>query len=497
MTLKFATTADAPESATTPCIIVGLYEGRELTRAAARVDERSGGAIKRLLESGDATGKPGSSTLLFGLSNIAAPRVLVVGLGEQKKFDTAAFHRAANDSARALKNLPIEAAVSYLTEIDVAGRDSAWKLRAAALAADQQAYRYTATFKPKEAAQPPQLASIAFAVPADAANAARALDEAAAIAKGVRFARELGNLPPNICNPAWIAAQAKQIADEHAGVTLEVLEREDMRKLGMGSLLGVAQGSAHPPKLIVLRWQGKDDTAKPYALVGKGITFDSGGISLKPGAGMEEMKFDMCGGAGMLGTFLAAVELKLPLNLVCVVPAVENMPDGNAYRPSDILTSMSGITIEVLNTDAEGRLILCDALTYVQKFDPEVIIDAATLTGACVVALGKHASGLMTQDDELAEQLLAAGTATHDRAWRLPLWDEYQGQLDSGFADIANIGGKYGGAITAGCFLSRFTNGRRWAHLDIAGTAWDEGRKGLATGRPVSLLTQYLIDRSA
>ncbi|MEP7043300.1 MAG: leucyl aminopeptidase [Dokdonella sp.] len=495
MTLKFSLTADAPESAATPCIVVGLYEDRVLTSAAARVDDKSGGAIKRLIDSGDATGKPGSTTLLFDVANIAATRVLVVGLGEQKKFDAAGFNRAATDAARVLKTLPIDAAISYLADVDVPGRDAAWKLRTAALAADQQAYRYTATFKPKEAAKTPQLDAIAFAAPTKDAKAERALIEAGAIANGVRFARELGNLPPNVCNPAWIATQAKQIADAHAGVTLEVLEREDMQKLGMGSLLGVARGSANPPKLIVLQWQGKDDKSKPYVLVGKGITFDSGGISLKPGAGMEEMKFDMCGAAGVLGAFVAAVELKLALNLVCIVPAVENMPDGNAYRPSDILTSMSGLTIEVLNTDAEGRLILCDALTYAQKFDPEVIIDAATLTGACVVALGKHASGLMTKDDELADQLLAAGTVTHDRAWRLPLWDEYQSQLESGFADVANIGGKYAGAITAGCFLARFTNGRRWAHLDIAGTAWDEGRKGLATGRPVPLLTQYLIDR--
>ncbi len=374
------------------------------------------------------------------------------------------------------------------------GRDLAWKLRTAALAADSQAYRYTATFKPKETPKAPQIEAIAFAAGADRSD--RALGEAAAIAAGVRFARELGNLPPNICNPAYLAAEAKKLADAHAGVALSVLEREDMAKLGMGSLLGVAQGSANAPKLIVLQWKGGGD-ARPYALVGKGITFDTGGISIKPGAGMEEMKFDMCGAAGVLGTFLAAVELKLPINLVCIVPAVENMPDGNAYRPSDILTSMSGLTIEVLNTDAEGRLILCDALTYAQSFDPQVIIDAATLTGACVVALGKHASGLMSKDDELAEQLLAAGNLTHDRAWRLPLWDDYQNQLDSGFADVANIGGKYAGAITAGCFLSRFVNGRRWAHLDIAGTAWEEGRKGLATGRPVPLLTQYLIDRSA
>ena len=493
MTLKFSIAADAPEAAAVPSIVVGVYEDRSLTPSALRIDERSGGALTRLLESSDANGKAGSVAALFHLPNIVSPRVVLAGLGEQKKLDAAAYYRAVTESARALKSMPIDSALSFLTDVDVPGKDTAWKLRTAALAADAQAYRYTATFKPKKDAEPKQLATIAFAAADDDANR-RALAQAEAIANGVRFAKELGNLPPNICNPAYIAAQAKHIADTHPGVSLDVLERDDMAKLGMGSLLGVAQGSAHPPKLVVLQWNGGGD-AKPYALVGKGITFDTGGISLKPGAGMEEMKFDMCGAAGVLGAFVAAVELNLPLNLLCIVPAVENMPDGNAYRPSDILTSMSGLTIEVLNTDAEGRLILCDALTYAQKFDPEVIIDAATLTGACVVALGKHASGLMTKDDELAEQLLAAGTLTHDRAWRLPLWDDYQGQLESGFADVANIGGKNAGAITAGCFLARFTNGRRWAHLDIAGTAWDEGRKGLATGRPVPLLVQYLIDR--
>jgi leucyl aminopeptidase len=498
MTLTFSTTTGTPETLATPCLVVGLFESGRFDPAAERVDAASGGALSRLRESGDATGKAGSSTLLFALPGVAAERVLVVGLGEQAKFDTAAFHRAVSDGAKALAKLPVEAAASFLTMLEVPGRDTAWKLRTAALAADQHAYRYTATFKPKakDAPKKPELGAIHFAVPEADAACARALDEARAMASGVRFARELGNLPPNICNPAWVAAQAKAIADRHAGVQLQVLERDDMATLGMGSLLGVASGSANPPKLVVLRWNGGGD-ARPYALVGKGITFDSGGLSLKPGAGMEEMKFDMCGAAGVLGAFLAAVELKLALNLVCVVPAVENMPDGNSYRPSDILTSLSGLTIEVLNTDAEGRLILCDALTYTaQTFDPEVIIDAATLTGACVVALGKHASGLMTKDEDLAAELLAAGEATHDRAWRLPLWDEYQSQLESGFADVANIGGKYAGAITAGCFLARFTNGRRWAHLDIAGTAWDEGRKGLATGRPVRLLTQYLIDRA-
>ncbi|HSE13506.1 MAG TPA: leucyl aminopeptidase [Rudaea sp.] len=492
MTIKFSLTSDSAESAATPCVVVGVFEERMLTVAAARIDERSGGAIKRLIEAGDVSGKSGTSQLLFGLPNVAAPRVLVIGLGEQKKFDAARYQRACGEAARVLKGLPIDSAVSYLTEVEVPGKDAAWAVRTAALASDAQAYKYSATFKPREKSKTPELSALTFAAHS---NSAAALGTAEAIAKGVRFARELGNLPPNICNPAYIADQAQKLAQEHPGVTCEILEEADMRKLGMGALLGVSQGSANAPKLIVLQWRGGGENDKPYALVGKGITFDTGGISIKPSAGMEEMKFDMCGGGGMLGTFLSAVELKVRLNLVCIVPAVENMPGGKAQRPSDVVTTMSGQTVEVLNTDAEGRLILCDALTYVQKFKPQVIIDAATLTGACVVALGKHASGLMSRDDALVADLLAAGEATLDRAWRLPLWDDYQSQLETGYADIANIGGKYAGAITAGCFLSRFTEGYRWAHLDIAGTAWEDGRKGSATGRPVPLLVQYLLDR--
>jgi leucyl aminopeptidase len=493
MTLSFELTQDAPETCAAPCIVAGVFEDGTLSAAAARIDEKSGGAIRRLYAAGDITGKPGSSSTLFALAGIAAPRVLVVGLGDTKKFDAARFARANTEAARALKGLPLDRAVSYLTELDVPGKDAAWKVRSAALASDAQAYKYTATFKPKPKATRPEFSAIAFAAPASAAGA---LAQAAAIAKGVRFARELGNLPPNICTPAYIAERAQKLAQEHPGVTCEVLEEEQMQKLGMGALLGVAMGSANAPRLIALQWNGAGE-AQPHALVGKGVTFDSGGINIKPSAGMEEMKFDMCGAAGVLGAFLAAVEMKLKLNLVCVVPAVENMPGGRAQRPSDVVTTMSGQTVEILNTDAEGRLILCDALTFVQKFAPQVIVDAATLTGACVVALGKHASGLMTQDDALANELIAAGEATLDRAWRLPLWDDYQSQLDTGYADVANIGGKYAGAITAGCFLARFTEGFRWAHLDIAGSAWDEGRKGSATGRPVPLLAQWLMDRAA
>lgn len=492
MTVQFSLSSNAPESAATPVAVVGVYENGILTSAAARIDTAANGAIKRLVEAGDITGKVGNVVTLLHLAGIAAARVLVVGLGAQKSFDAARYQRVTLEAARAIGRLPVTEAASWLPEVDVPGRDTAWKLRVAALATDHAAYRYTATVKPRDKSQP-ELAAISFAGPAESEGG---LAQARAIAEGVRFARELGNLPPNICNPNYIADQARAFAEKHEGVTYEALDRADMEREGFGSLLAVARGSANEPRLVILQWNGGKEGDRPYAFVGKGITFDTGGISIKPGPGMEEMKFDMGGAAGVLGAFVAAVEMKLPVNLVCVVPAVENMPDGNSYRPGDVLTSLAGITIEVLNTDAEGRLILCDALTYTGKrFDPHTMIDAATLTGACVVALGKHASGLMTKDESLSAELLAAGETTLDRAWRLPLWDDYQSQLESGFADVANIGGKYAGAITAGCFLARFTEGRRWAHLDIAGTAWDEGRKGLATGRPVPLLAQWLLDR--
>ncbi len=494
MTLQFSLDTAAPETVDTACVLVGVYEHGVLTSAAAQLDNAASGLIKRQVESGDISGKAGSSTLLFAPAGVAAKRVLVVGLGTQKSFDAARFQKVNMEAARALGRLPVADAVSYLTEVDVPGRDSAWRVRIAALASDHAAYRYTATFKPRDKSKQPELNALTFAAGADAQGG---LDQAVAIADGVRFARELANLPPNICNPAYIAAQAQAFADTQDKVSCTVLDDVEMGKLGFGSLLAVARGSINKPRLIALEYKGGSDGDKPYAFVGKGVTFDSGGISLKPGAGMEEMKFDMGGAAGVLGAFVAAVKMGLPLNLVCVVPSVENMPDGDSYRPSDVLTSLSGLTIEVLNTDAEGRLILCDALTWTaQTYKPQALIDAATLTGACVIALGKHATGLMSKHDDLAAELIAAGEETLDRAWRLPLWDDYQTQLDSGFADVANIGGKGAGAITAACFLSRFTDGQRWAHLDIAGTAWDEGRKGLATGRPVALLAQWLLDRA-
>ena len=490
MTLEFRLNRPDPTAADLDCVVVGLYADGSLSPSGEAVDRAAEGKLSALARRGDVGGKHGNTTLLPDLPGLKAPRVLVVGLGDRAKFAVPQYLKAVADAVRALRSGPSRRALFTLNELDVPGRDAAWALRQAVIAADHAAYAYTATH-----GRPAPEGLRQLELRGDERALATELARGVAIAAGVELARELGNLPPNICNPGYLADTARRIAGEEAGVTAEVLERADMEKLGMGSLLAVARGSANPPRLVVLRYQGAGE-ARPYALVGKGITFDTGGINLKVQGGIEEMKFDMCGAASVFGAFLATARMRLPVNLVMVVPAVENMPDADAYRPSDILTSMSGKTIEVGNTDAEGRLILCDALTYVQRFEPQAIVDVATLTGACVVALGKFAAGLMSKHDDLAGELLAAGETVFDRAWRLPLWDEYQTQLESAFADVYNIGGKNAGAITAGCFLARFTEGQRWAHLDIAGVSNGEGRKGLATGRPVGLLTQWLIERA-
>ena len=489
MSLDFRLNRPDPATADHDCVVVGLYADGTLSPSAKAIDAASGGKLAALAGRGDLSGKTGSTAVLHDLAGVKAPRVLVVGLGEPAKFGVPQYLKAVGDAVRALRAGPVRRALLTLAELDVPGRDAGWNVRQAAVAADHAAYAYTH----HRATKAPEGVK-AIDIAADAAHEAE-LARGIAIAAGVELARELGNLPPNVCNPGYLAETARRIAAENENVTVEVLERADMEKLGMGSLLAVARGSANPPRLVVLRYNGAGD-AKPYALVGKGITFDTGGINLKVQGGIEEMKFDMCGAASVFGGFLAAARMKLPLNVVMVVPAVENMPDADAYRPSDVLTSMSGKTIEVGNTDAEGRLILCDALTYVQRYEPQAIVDVATLTGACVIALGKHAAGLMSKHDDLADELLAAGNTVHDRAWRLPLWDDYQSQLESAFADVYNIGGKAAGTITAGCFLARFTEGQRWAHLDIAGVSNAEGRKGLATGRPVGLLAQWLIDQA-
>ncbi len=491
MSLQFSLNPTPPAAAEIDCVVVGAYADGALTPAASAIDAASGGRLGALLARGDLSGKTGKTALLHDLPGITAPRVLVVGLGEVGKFGVPQYLKAVADAARALKTGAVTSALFTLTEVAVKGRDAAWNIRQAVIAADHACYRYLATLGAKNKKRDEKgLLRVAIAG-ADAA----ALAQGIAIAEGVQFTRELGNLPPNICNPAHLAEQAQAVAAQHAGADCEILDEAAMEALGMGSLLAVARGSAQRPRLVVLKWNGGGD-AKPYVLVGKGITFDTGGVNLKTQGGIEEMKYDMCGAAAVLGTFVAAVGMRLPVNLVCIAAAVENAIDGNSYRPSDVITSMSGKTIEVGNTDAEGRLILCDALTYAQRFEPAALVDMATLTGACVVALGKYATGVMTKSHhDLARELLDAGETVFDRGWQLPLWDEYQPMLDSAFADVYNIGGRWAGAITAGCFLSRFTDGQRWVHLDIAGSASNDGKMGMATGRPVGMLSQWLLDR--
>ena len=497
MSLEFSVNRATAASCATDCVVVGAFADATFTPSAQAIDSAAGGALRALASRGDLDGKTGKTAMLHDLPRVAAPRVLVVGLGDPAKFGVPQYLKAVGDAARALKTGPVSSALFTLSEVPVPGHDSAWNIRQAAIAADHACYRYTATLGAKHKRRAETgLKALAIQGSASGAGDDAALAQGQAIAAGVAFARELGNLPPNVCNPAYVARQGREFAARVGGkVSCEVLDRAQMEALGMGSLLAVSQGSSNPPQLVVMKYDGAASDAKPYVLVGKGITFDSGGLNLKTQGGIEDMKYDMCGAATVLGTFVAAVGMQLPVNLVCIAAAVENMPDGNSYRPSDVLTSMSGKTIEVGNTDAEGRLVLCDALTYAQRFEPQALLDVATLTGACMVALGKYAAGLMSKHDDLSAELVAAGEATFDRAWPLPLWDEYQPMLDSQFADVYNIGGRWAGAITAGCFLSRFTEGQRWAHLDIAGVANADGKMGMATGRPVGMLSQWLLDR--
>ena len=492
--MKFSTKRGSPEKRATPCIAVGVYAGRKLSAAAETLDRASRGNLAEVLRRGDMEGKLGATLLLYRIPGVAAERVLLVGLGTEADLREREYRDAVRAAVKAAQDTGAATATLCFTEIRANRRDAAWKARQVALVAAECAYRFD--YMKSKKSEPRPLANIVLLTAArDAGAAARGLREGGAVGAGASLAKDLGNLPGNVCTPAFLAEQARKIAREWK-LGVEVLERKDMEKLGMGSLLSVAQGSRQPPKLIVLNYAGGAKKAKPVVLVGKGITFDTGGISLKPGAEMDEMKFDMCGAASVLGTLRACAEMKLKLNVVGIIPTTENMPGGAATKPGDIVTSLSGQTIEVLNTDAEGRLILCDALTYAERFEPAAVVDIATLTGACVIALGHVASGLYSNKEALARELLAAGDEAYDRAWHMPLWDDYQEQLKSNFADMANIGGRPAGSITAACFLSRFAKKFDWAHLDIAGTAWKSGKDKGATGRPVALLTRFLMKRA-
>jgi len=490
--MKLSLNDSTPRDITTDCLVLGFAEGGELTPSAQAIDEVSAGALTRMLQSGDIETGIGKTHYLHNVPGLKASRILAVGFGKHDKLDLPRFDRACLAAGRALRDHPLTRCHVALHELEFEGSDAGRRLRQAALAIHRANYLYTVT-KPRKDDAPVPLQSASFQ---GGAALQGALDEAEAFALGFEKARILGDLPANICNPAYLAQEATAIAAQFANVSLEILEESDMSELGMDALLGVSRGSSNRARLIVLSYSGAAADQRPVALIGKGVTFDSGGLSLKSGENMMQMKYDMCGAAGVIGAFVACARMQLAVNVVCIVAAVENMPDGDAYRPGDVLTSMSGKTIEVLNTDAEGRLVLCDALTFSERFDPEVVIDVATLTGACVVALGHHATGLMSNDDALAGELTAAGDAIVDRAWRLPLWEEYQSQLDSPFADMKNVGGMPAGVLTAGCFLSRFAEDQRWAHLDVAGSAWKWGGDDGATGRPVGLLAQFLLNRA-
>ncbi len=480
----------------TDCLVLGVFEAGSLPAATAAVDKASGGHLKKTLARAGFAGQADKTLVLFDIPGAGCDRLLLVGLGKQADFDLRAYRKAATAAARALAELDIKDAVSHLAQLPAKDLDAYWKARHLLEASEAALYRFD-LYKSGKRAPKAKLAKITLAAGgnAETRQLRQGLEHGAAISAGVALARELGNLPGNVCTPAYLAQQARALAKQQPRIKVSVLEEAQMKKLGMGALLSVSRGSRQPAKLIIMEYKGGKAGEKPHVLVGKGITFDSGGISIKPGAQMDEMKFDMCGAASVLGTLKTAALLNLKINIVGAIAASENLPDGNASKPGDIVTTMSGQTVEILNTDAEGRLVLCDTLTYIERFKPASVVDIATLTGACVIALGAHASGLLTQDEELARRLLAAGEQTGDRAWRLPLWDEYQEQLNSNFADMANIGGREAGTITAGCFLSRFTKSYRWAHLDIAGTAWLGGAQKGGTGRPVPLLTQYLLNQ--
>ncbi|TDQ36161.1 leucyl aminopeptidase [Thiopseudomonas denitrificans] len=494
--MDFSVTLEPVQQLETGTLVLGIGEDLALSPAGRQLDQASAGALTRLLESGDIQGKAGQILLVQGLTGAAARRILLVGLGKEPQLADRHLRRIMSSVLAQLKPLNSEQATLVLDSLQVKGRSSA---STAALACETLAsglYSFD-QFK-SEKAEPAKLEHIELLT--DAANeqeVRQACAETRAIVAGMQVTRDLGNLPPNICHPRYLAERAREMAANNPALTVEVLEEKQLEELGAGALLAVARGSDQPPRMIVLNYRGADENRQPNVLVGKGITFDTGGISLKPGAGMDEMKYDMCGAATVLGVMTAALELQLPINLIGVLTCAENMPSGGASRPGDIVTSMSGQTVEILNTDAEGRLVLCDALTYVKRFNPASVVNIATLTGACIVALGDKTSGLMGNNDELIGQLLAAGKQAGDIAWQLPLFDDYQEQLDSPFADMANIGGPKAGTITAGCFLSRFTKDYPWAHLDIAGTAWISGGKEKgATGRPVPLLTRFLLDQA-
>lgn len=491
----FARKITDADKQTTGCAVAPVFARKTLSRAARNLDKANGGLISNALKNGEMAGDIGEILMLHIHGDKPVRRILLVGCGKPAKLDANAGRKIVAAMLRGIKGCKTRDASVHLEELHSDKLDLPELCELLGRSAAMATYTYRETVsKPKRALAVARI-SVNCGEVLSARRVSSALKRGQQLGDGINVARNLGNLPGNICTPGYLASEARKLAKAHSKLTTRILEEKQMRELGMGSLLSVSAGSSQPAKFIQMQYKGGKANQKPYVLVGKGITFDSGGISLKPGAKMDEMKYDMCGAASVFGTLHAILAMKLPINVVALVAASENLPSGTATKPGDVVKSLSGQTIEVLNTDAEGRLVLCDALTYAERFKPAAVIDIATLTGACVVALGAHATGLFSNNDKLAEQLTRAGESMYDRAWRMPLWDEYQKQIDTPFADIANVGGPGAGSITAACFLARFTKKYHWAHLDIAGSAWTSAPKA-ATGRPVALLTRYLMDRA-
>lgn len=497
--MEFSVKNSSPEKQHSACIIVGVFEPRRLSSIVEQLDKISEGYISTLLHRGELEGKVGQTLLLYHVPNLLSERILLIGCGKEKELDERQYKQIINKMINILNDTGSMEAVCFLTELHVKGRNTYWKVRQAVETVKETLYIFN-QLKSNKNEQRTLLRKMVFNVPTqcELTSGECAITHGLAISASIKAAKDLGNMPPNICNPAYLALKATQLADGYGkSTTTRIIGEKQMKELGMYAYLAVGQGSSNESLMSIIEYKGNPDIEmRPIVLVGKGLTFDAGGISIKSADSMDEMKYDMCGAAAVYGVMRMAVELNLPLNIVGVLACCENMVDGRALRPGDILTTLSGQTVEILNTDAEGRLVLCDALTYVERFNPELVIDVATLTGACVIALGHHLTGLMSNHDSLAHELITAAEQSGDQIWRFPLGDEFQDQLESNFADMANVGGRPGGVITAGCFLSRFTRKYNWAHLDIAGTAWFSGKNKSATGRSVPMLSQFLLNRS-
>jgi leucyl aminopeptidase len=497
--MKYGTRTGNAAKARTQCAIVGVFENVKLSPSARVLDKASKGYLTKVLNRGDISGKTNQTLVLHDVPNVGATRVLLVGLGNEDDMNSAKYASIAKTVLGKIKAISSRTNLCCLLEVNVPGRNINWKTQRIVESFEAGLYSFTKMKgKPPKNVSPIESVDLLIDDKSEFKTVLSAIAAGSALTAGINSAKTLGNLPGNICTPTYLADQAKQLAKDYSSITTKIIEEKEIERLGMGAFMSVTRGSVQPGKLIVITHKGGKAKEAPHVLVGKGITFDTGGISLKPGAGMHEMIWDMCGAASVFGTMLAIAEQGLAMNVVGVIAAAENMPSGDASRPGDIVKTMSGQTVEILNTDAEGRLVLCDALTYIDQFNPKTVIDVATLTGACIVALGSHASAMYANDDGVAADLTKAGEDSLDRVWRMPLWEDYQVQINSAFADMANIGGREAGSITAACFLARFTRKYRWAHLDVAGSAFKgSGPSKGSTGRPVSLLFEYLNNLAA